>query len=110
MSQFLDQQVHVLSERLKTLLLQCRPVIHSWIANPVGEGKIILKLWYPHDVETYGDRPFTIDDHEAKLCRLTVDEINLLGKIAANMAEDDFDAEFEGFRDGKAEYSFAPKK
>lgn len=107
---FLDQQVRVLSKRIKPLLLQCDPKIHFLCANPRGEGKIILWLWYPHDPKIHEDREFTIDDERPKLARLKVSEINLLGKIVADVADNDFEAEFVEFRHGKVQYSLVPKK
>jgi len=105
----LDQKVHVLSERIRPLLLQCRPRVKAVIANPRGEGKIILWMWYPYDEKIHEGRPFTIDDRERRLERLKVSEANVLGVIAVSIAESDFDAELVHFKNGKAEYSFKPK-
>ena len=107
---FLDQQVHVLSERIRQLLLQCRPRARAIIANPTREGKIVLWIWYPYDEKLHKGRPFTIDDEERRLERLKVSEANILGGIVASIVESDFDAELVRFKDGKIEYSLTPRR
>ena len=108
-NEYLDRMVHVLGERLKPLLLQCRPKVKAAIANPRGEGKIVLWMWYPYDASVHKGRSFTVDSETPKIDRLRVSEMNVLGTIVASIIESDFEADYVGFSDGKAEYSLVPK-
>jgi len=109
----LDKMVEVLTRRIRANLSQIgRVKIRFQCINLLGKKQIVLWLWYPYIDKVHEGRKFTTDDDEARLSPLKVSEINLFGRIVADIASDDFEPEFIGFdkKDGKAEYSLRPKK
>ena len=79
----------------------------------IREKRLVLHVHFPYIEEKHEGRSFSIDSDYPKLNHLKVSEANLLGSIASEAAEGDFDVVLvpDGItEDGELEYEFTLKK
>ena len=101
-----------LHARIKSILKRHPDVYGHSFTNLSGK-KLILHICYPYNEDMHGERSFSVDSEEPKLSPVKVSEINLLGTIASEAAEGDFDVVFipnSVTDDGEFEYNFVPRK
>ena len=105
----LDKAARHFSEQLKSIRMRYRHKVGTWIAGQADIRCVSLYIWFVHDSVIHKDRPHTISDSRPRLAKLKLSEINLLAEMVGTAAGNDFEVEFCGFADGKAEYNLYPK-
>ena len=99
----------LLEARIAPLIIQCRPKVLYRLVNVPSEKRLVMWLWYPYDEKAHKNRKFTSDDGNRKLDGLKASEMNVLSKIVADIAGNEFETEFVLYEDGKVEYLIIPK-
>lgn len=105
----LDKAAHRFSGQLKDVRMRYRHKIGTWIAGCADNKCVSLYIWFVHDNVIHKGRMHTTSDCTPRLARLKLSEISLLAEMVGTAAGSDFEVEFCGFSDGKAEYNLYPK-